>query len=71
MKSEKTIGKTGKRRYSIVKKTQMSNLTTGDERKARAIIAIKGSKKKKFKDGEYPSSNKAKKLKEWKDGWFK
>ena len=41
-------------------------------RQQRTIKAIKTAlkKTKKYKKGEYPSSDRYRKEKEWRDGWF-
>ena len=54
-----------------MKKIVLSNLSSDSSRKARASAAIKKARNKNFKDGKFPSSDRARKLKEWRDGWFK
>jgi hypothetical protein len=53
-----------------LKKASFSNLSSETLRKNRTKKAIKESRKKNFKDKKFPSSDKARKLKEWRDGWF-
>ena len=50
---------------------KLSNLSIDSDRKKRSLDARKkGTTPSKYKKGDYPSTNKAVKLKKWRDGWF-
>ena len=50
---------------------KLPNLSIDSDRKDRSLEARKKVKTlSKYKKGDYPSSNKAVKLKKWRDGWF-
>ena len=54
-------------------KINLCNLSIDSQRKKNSLEAIKKANKErtKYKKGNYPSANKSKKLKEFRDGWFK
>ena len=53
-------------------KVNLCNLSTSSDRKTRSLEAIKkaNKRKSKYKKGDYPSSNRYKKDKAFRDGWF-